>query len=90
MDIFDLRNAIIPFSLLEIRQRFKKMRPGDSLEVLWSDASAADDLMRVLPAACLEIASQGEIPGSPGGFRMELVKTRMEPTPKIGGLSCRK
>jgi TusA-related sulfurtransferase len=90
MDIFDIRNAIIPFSLLDIRQRFKEMRPGDSLVVLWSDDAAADDLMRVLPASCLEIVSKDEIPESSGGFRMQLIKTRMEPTPTLGGILCHK
>jgi TusA-related sulfurtransferase len=88
MDTFDFRNAIVPFSLLDLRQRFKQMRPGDSLEVLWSDPSAADDLIRVLPAACVEIVSKSEIPEPSGGFRMELIKTRMEPTPTLGGILC--
>jgi len=88
MDTFDFRNAIVPFSLLDLRQHFKEMRPGDSLEVLWSDPSAADDLLRVLPVACLEIVSTGEIPEPSGGFRVELIKTRMEPSPTLGGILC--
>jgi TusA-related sulfurtransferase len=88
MDLFDLRNGIVPFSLLDIRQRFKEMQPGDSLMVLWDDATAVDDLMRVLPAACIEIVSKGEIPEASGGFRMQLIKTRMEPKPTIGGIAC--
>jgi TusA-related sulfurtransferase len=79
MHTFDFRNTIVPFSLLDLRQHFKEMRPGDSLEVLWSDSTAADDLLRVLPAACIEIVSTGEISEPSGGFRMELIKTRMEP-----------
>jgi TusA-related sulfurtransferase len=90
MDTFDFRNAIVPFSLLDIRQRFKEMRPGDTLMVLWSDPTAADDLMRVLPAACVEIVSTGEISDPSGGVRVELIKTRMEPTPTLGGILCRK
>jgi TusA-related sulfurtransferase len=90
MDTFDFRNTIVPFSLLDLRQRFKEMRPGDALEVLWSDPSAGEDLLRVLPAACLEIVSQGAIPEPSGGFRMELIKTRMEPTPTLGGILCHK
>ena len=77
IDVYDLRNAIVPFSLLDIRHRFKKMQPGDSLVVLWSDSAAADDLLRVLPASSFEIVSKGEISGQSAGFRMELVKTRM-------------
>ena len=90
IDAFDLRYAIVPFSLLDIRRRFKRMRPGDCLVVLWNDAAAVDDLMRVLPAACLEVVSKGEIPEPPRGFRLELKKTRMEPTPALGRILCRK
>jgi TusA-related sulfurtransferase len=90
MDAFDLRYAILPFSLLDIRHRFKEMRPGDCLVVLWNDATAVEDLMRVLPAACLEVVSKGEIPEPSGGFRLELRKTRMEPTPTLGWTLCHK
>lgn len=86
METFDFRNAIVPFSLLDIRHRFKEMRPGDTLEILWSDSSAADDLMRVLLAGCLEIISTGEIADPSGGYRVEFVKTRMEPIPTLGGI----
>jgi TusA-related sulfurtransferase len=79
MHTFDFRNTIVPFSLLDLLQHFKEMRPDDSLEVLWSDPSAADDLLRVLPAACIEIVSKGAIPEPSGGFRMELIKTRIKP-----------
>ncbi|RPJ74549.1 MAG: hypothetical protein EHM15_05150 [Desulfobacteraceae bacterium] len=78
IDVFDLRDAIVPFSLLDIRRRFKQMRPGDCLVVLWNDPSAAEDLLRVLPAASFEVVSEGEISGQPAGFRLELVKTRVE------------
>lgn len=85
METFDLRNAILPFSLLDIRHRFKQMRRGDIIVVLWSDPAAADDLMRVLPAACFEVVSRGEIAESPPGWRLELVKTRLEPAPAPKG-----
>jgi TusA-related sulfurtransferase len=74
MYTFDLRNALVPFSLLDIRHRFKEMRSGESMVVLWGDAGAADDLLRILPAASFDIVSQAEIPGSPSEFRMELTK----------------
>lgn len=87
---FDLRSTLVPFSLLEIRQHFKEMRPGDSLVVQWNDVTAFDDLMRVLPSSCLEIVSKGEIPESSGGFRVELIKTRTKSTPTLGGILCHK
>jgi TusA-related sulfurtransferase len=74
MYTFDLRNALVPFSLLDLRHRFKEMRSGESMVVLWGDADAADDLLRILPSKSFDIISQAEIPGSPSGFRMELIK----------------
>jgi TusA-related sulfurtransferase len=74
MHTFDLRRTLVPFSLLEIRQRFKEMQPGDSMVVLWSDTGAADDLLRILPDASFDIVSRAGIPGDPGGLRMELTK----------------
>jgi hypothetical protein len=84
MEIFDLRNAIVPLGLLDIRHRFKAMRVGESMVVLWDDASVGEDLMRVLPEAFFNVVSIGEIPGQPPGFRLELVKTRTEPEPLRG------
>ena len=75
MDTFDFRNAIVPFSLLDLRQRFREMQPGDSLEVLWSDPAPIEDLMAVLPAACVEIGSTCEVDEPSGEFRMHLIKS---------------
>jgi hypothetical protein len=74
MRTFDLRHTLVPFSLLEIRQCFKEMRPGDSMVVLWGDVGAADDLLRILPASSFDIVSQAGIPDDPKGLRMELTK----------------
>jgi hypothetical protein len=74
MHTYDLRRTLVPFSLLEIRQRFKEMRPGDSMVVLWADVGAEDDLLRILPASSFDIVSQIEIPGDPKGMRVELTK----------------
>jgi hypothetical protein len=74
MHTFDLRRTLVPFSLLEMRQRFKEMRSGDSMVVLWGDVDSADDLLRILPASSFDVVSQTEIPGNPAGLRMELTK----------------
>jgi hypothetical protein len=84
MEIFDLRNAIVALGLLDIRRRFKAMRVGESMAVLWGEATVGEDLMRVLPEASFDVVSLGEIPGQPPGFRLELVKTRGEPEPLRG------
>jgi TusA-related sulfurtransferase len=90
MDVFDLRNAIVPFSLLDIRQRFKQMRPGESLVVLWSDSAAADDLLRVLPQSALKTVTRIEVHGEPAFFRVELIKTQEDPINPRGGATCPK
>lgn len=74
MYTFDLRYALVPFSLLDLRHRFKEMRSGESMAVLWNDAAVADDLLRILPESSFDIVSQAAIPGNPAGFRMELTK----------------
>lgn len=74
MYTFDLRNALVPFSLLDLRHRFKKMRSSECMVVLWGDAGAADDLLQILPASSFDIVSHAEIPGSPSGFRLGLTK----------------
>jgi TusA-related sulfurtransferase len=74
MYTFDLRNELVPFSLLDIRHRFKEMRSGESMVVLWGDSGSADDLLQILPAKSFDIVSNAKIPGSLSGFRLELTK----------------
>lgn len=47
----DIRNELIPFSLLKISNAFKRMKPGDVMEVIANDAGIANDLQRLLPNA---------------------------------------
>ena len=49
MDSFDLRDTIIPFSLLQITNHFKQMKPGEIFEVIVSDESIVRDLKSILP-----------------------------------------
>jgi len=74
MHTFDLRNTIIPFSLLRIINLFKGMSPGDTIEVLWSDPSMPSDLLKVLPADTHTVIMLKEIQGDDPGFRMRLKK----------------
>jgi TusA-related sulfurtransferase len=47
---FDLREAIIPFSLLQITNLFYRMPAGETIEIIGNDASIAEDLQRILSA----------------------------------------
>ena len=78
MHTFDLRNTIIPFSLLRIIHLFKGMNPGDTIEVLWSDPSMPSDLLKILPADDHEVIMMEEIKGDEHGFRMQLKKLNHE------------
>jgi len=51
---FDLRTTIIPFALLEICNHFKKMRPGDAIEILCVEPGIEKDLQFILPKAQYE------------------------------------
>jgi TusA-related sulfurtransferase len=55
MDSFDLRHAIIPFSLLEITNHFKKMEAGEVMEIIGSDADITTIVKRILPFSQCEV-----------------------------------
>lgn len=47
-ETFDLRESIIPFSLLQISNHFKAMKPGEYIEIICSDETIAKDLRCIL------------------------------------------
>lgn len=49
MKTFDLRQTIIPFSLLQIINHFKTMVPGEVVEIIYADESIVEDLECLLP-----------------------------------------
>jgi TusA-related sulfurtransferase len=53
----DLRDRITPFALLEVIGVFKRMQPGETLEVRGNDDDLRRDLDRILPGACYRIVS---------------------------------
>ena len=55
MTIFDLRETIIPFSLLQICNHFKRMNPGDVVDIVCGDVSIEKDLRCILPRRQYEI-----------------------------------
>ena len=55
MTTFDLRDTIIPFSLLQINNCFKRMKAGEILDILFCDKHIEDDLKRILPRHQYEI-----------------------------------
>ena len=51
----ELRGAIIPFTLLKVSQVFKAIKPGETLEVLWSDPETQNDLFKILPESSYDL-----------------------------------
>jgi TusA-related sulfurtransferase len=51
MESFDSRNTITPLFLLEVTNAFRRMPPGEGLEIIADDAGIAADLKSIL-AAC--------------------------------------
>lgn len=49
MERFDLRETVIPFSLLEMGCRLKRMAPGEECEILCCDKTVCEDIERILP-----------------------------------------
>ena len=57
----DLRGAIIPFSLLKVSQVFKIIKPGEQLEILYSDPDTRGDLFKILPESSYELTLMEEL-----------------------------
>jgi TusA-related sulfurtransferase len=47
-----------PFRLLEINQDFLKIKPGETMEILFEEPQIPGDLFRILPEASYEIVSE--------------------------------
>ena len=71
---FDLRGTIIPFSLLQITNLFKEMKPGELMEIVGDDASIAKDLKRILPESACEFSFNENCNGDEPVFKVQLKK----------------
>jgi TusA-related sulfurtransferase len=74
MDSFDLRQGIIPFSLLEITNHFKQMNTGQRMEIIVGDVSLLNDLRQVLSGAAYRMTELEELNGERRDFRIYLIK----------------
>jgi TusA-related sulfurtransferase len=77
---FDLREKLIPFSLLQISNNFREMQPGDEMEILAGDCPIQDaifkDVMRILPKSDYELLSQNDFSGDTPVKRLRLKKKK--------------
>ena len=49
MEFFNLRDTIVPISLLRISNHLKEKNPGETLEIICSEPGLAEDLSYLLP-----------------------------------------
>ena len=68
------QDMITPFRLLELTQVFRRMRPGEIMEIIVHDPDTKKDLFRVLPASSYKLILMEEM-GSPEIHRIHLQKT---------------
>lgn len=69
----DLRDAIIPLTLLKISQEFRETKVGEMMEILVNDPDAKRDLFKILPASSYEVTQLNDV----GSFyRIRLIKKR--------------
>lgn len=63
MVTIDIRETLIPFSLLEIINAFQNLQPGDEVEILAGgsslDRATVGDILRILPEADYDVVSRG-------------------------------
>jgi len=79
MGAFDLRDTIIPFSLLQITNHCKRMVPGDEVEIIGCDDGILSDLKRLLPPSEFALTNIQALGDDSSEFRLRLRKTKHQP-----------
>jgi len=78
MVTFDIREKLIPFSLLQITNLFREMQPGEDLEIIAGidpvEAAIFKDVLRILPRSDYELISQKQGDADDSVTRMKLRK----------------
>jgi hypothetical protein len=75
MDTIDLSEAIISFSLLKIINRFKRMKTGETIEILGVDENILPDLKSILPEGKFELIGTEAMCADSSYSRLRLKKT---------------
>jgi TusA-related sulfurtransferase len=68
--ILDLRGMIIPLTFLKITQGFRRIKPGEILEIMVSDPDTRRDFFKVLATFPYEVLNSSE------GENLYLVRLR--------------
>jgi TusA-related sulfurtransferase len=54
-NVFDMRNTIVPFALLNVSHAFSELKSGETMEILVGDLDTKKDLFKLLPASHYEL-----------------------------------
>jgi hypothetical protein len=80
---FDLRETLLPFSLLQITNLFREMLPGEEMEILAgtdpTETSILKDILLILPRAEYDLVSRETIVHDSPATRLRL-KKKQSPT----------
>jgi TusA-related sulfurtransferase len=76
METFDLRETIVSFSLLQLTNHFRKMNPGDIVEIFCTDKNIAEDLKCLLPEQSYEFIRIENVDKNSSDLRIELKKIK--------------
>jgi TusA-related sulfurtransferase len=76
MESFDLRDTIVPISLLRISNHFRDKNPGETLEIICSEPDLVEDLSYLLPEPAYEFVSLVKINAADPEFRIVLKKAK--------------
>jgi TusA-related sulfurtransferase len=92
---FDLRETLIPFSLLQIANTFRAMKPGEEMEVVSgvtpTDRAILKEVIRILPQAEYDLITGKTPMGGDSVTRLRLRKKKSRITQnQKGELSCPK
>jgi len=74
MNQLDLRGLISAFALLKASNAFKKLKAGETLEILGSGSETSTELLKVLPSASYEVAVLETAQDGDRQFRIQLIK----------------
>ena len=85
MKSFDLRDTIVPISLLRISNYLGEMNPGETLEIICSDPDLVEDLNYLLSEPAYEFMSLEKVKASGPEFRIVLKKSKTLSSRKAKG-----
>jgi TusA-related sulfurtransferase len=74
MESFDLRDTIIPFSLLQIANYFQQMKSGEEIEVIGNDPGIESDIKKILPSSEYRVVAVDKQQDNSRNFRLRLKK----------------